>query len=76
VLGSLLRGTLSGVDAGTPLAAAVNGRIAAVGRSFSASDGMRFSLLVPPGRLRTGPNHVELFEVLGHRRLRLQRLGR
>ncbi len=76
VLGSLLRGTLGGVDAGQPLAAAVNGRIAAVGRSFSASDGVRFSLLVPPERLREGANRVSIYRVVGRgSRLRLQRLG-
>ena len=75
VLASLLRGSLSGVGAGTPLAAAVDGRIAAVGRSFSATDGMRFSLLVPPGRLRRGDNAVELYRVLPGPRLSLQRLA-
>jgi hypothetical protein len=76
VLASLLRGTLDGVPAGTPLAAGVNGRIAAVGRSFAASDGMRFSLLVPPGRLRDGLNRVDIYRVVGGgKRLRLQRLG-
>ena len=76
VLASLLRGTLDGVGAGEPLAAAVNGRIAAVGRSFSASDGMRFSLLVPPARLRKGGNRVSIYRVVGRgSRLQMQRLG-
>ena len=77
VLASLVRGTLSGVGPGTALAAAVNGRIAAVGRSFAANDGDRFSLLAPPGRFREGPNQVELYRVLrAGARTRLQRLGR
>ena len=76
VLASLLRGTLDGVGEGEPLAAAVNGRIAAVGRSFSASDGTRFSLLVPPERLRKGVNRVSIYRVVGRgSRLRMQRLG-
>lgn len=76
VLASLLRGTLDGVSAGQPLAAGVNGRIAAVGQSFSANDGMRFSLLVPPERLREGANRVSIYRVVGRgSRLRLQRLG-
>jgi hypothetical protein len=76
VLASLLRGTLDGVGAGEPLAAAVNGRIAAVGRSFAANDGTRFSLLVPPGRLRAGANRVDIYRVAGRaNRLRTQRLG-
>jgi hypothetical protein len=76
VLASLLRGTLDGVGAGEPLAAAVNGRIAAVGRSFAASDGTRFSLLVPPRRLRAGANRADIYRVAGRaNRLRIQRLG-
>ena len=56
------------------LALAVNGRIAAVGRSFrlrgSATD--RFSLLVPETDLRAGLNDAALFIVQGDRLLRLE----
>ncbi len=77
VLASLLRGMLDGGRPGEALAAAVNGRVAAVGRSFAATDGDRFSLLVPPGRLRRGANRVELYRVRGSgARARLQELSR
>jgi sulfatase-like protein len=54
------------------LAVAVNGRIAAVGRSFHL-DGRRsefFSLIVPESSLRRGRNSVELLEVRPGGRLR------
>ena len=48
------------------LAAAVNGRIEAVGRSFRLRESDRewFSLIVPESSLRRGRNRVELLEVL------------
>lgn len=55
------------LGAGRPrdLAVAVNGRIAAVGRSFrpTGSTGMEFSLLVPESSFRDGFNDVRLYEV-------------
>ena len=76
VLASLLRGTIEGGEPGEALAAAVNGRIAAVGPSFAAQGSERFSLLVPPRHFRPGTNRVELYRVLGAGpRLRVQPLG-
>ena len=50
----------------------VNGRIAAVGRSFHLNDGAEhFALNVPEESLREGRNRVELFEVVAAERLRL-----
>jgi hypothetical protein len=73
---SLLRGAISGSEPGEALAAAVNGRIAAVGRSFSEVGSVRYSLLVPPRFLREGTNAVEIHRVLGSgSSIRLQRLG-
>ncbi len=58
--------------AGRELALALNGRIAAVGRSFHLNDGAEhFALNVPEESLREGRNRVELFEVVGAERLRL-----
>ena len=59
--------------AGLSLAAGVNGRIVAVGRSYWVSDKLRFSMLVPPSSLRPGRNVVEVFAVA---RGRLYRVGR
>jgi Sulfatase len=76
VLASLLRGSISGARPGEALAAAVNGRIGAVGTSFADPTGVHFSLLVPPHFLRRGVNRVELYRVLGSgSALRLQSLG-
>ena len=53
------------------LAVAVNGRIAAVGRSFKPVGGLglRFSLVVPETAFRDGFNDVRLYEVAGGSRL-------
>lgn len=76
VLASLLRGALSGAEPGEALAAAVSGRIAAVGRSFSAAGSVRYSLLIPPRYFRDGANRVEVYRVRGGgSAIRLQRLG-
>jgi sulfatase-like protein len=76
VLASLQRGDISGGDPGEALTAVVNGRIAAVGRSFAAAGSVRYSLLVPPRFLRRGANRVAIYRVLGSGpAIRLQRLG-
>jgi hypothetical protein len=55
------------------LAVAVNGEIAAVGRSFRLAGPARdsFAFMVPEEALRDGRNTIEVFEVVGGRRLRL-----
>ena len=76
VLASLLRGTISNGDPGEPLAVAINGRLAAVGRSFSSAGSEAYSLLIPPHYLRSGANRAEVYRVLGSgSSIRLQRLG-
>jgi hypothetical protein len=65
-------GWLDGTDSGgRDLAVAVNGRIAAAGRSFKpiGSTGMEFSLMVPQSAFRQGFNDVRLYQVLGGRSL-------
>jgi hypothetical protein len=69
ILPTRVTGRLSGGAPGQErdLAVAVNGRIAAVGRSFHL-DGQStefFSLLVPETALRRGPNDVRLVAVPG-----------
>jgi hypothetical protein len=59
------------------LAVAVNGRIAAVGRSFrlTNSPGEHFAFMVPEETLGEGHNTVEVFEVVGRGSLRLVARG-
>jgi hypothetical protein len=76
VLVSLLRGTISGGDPGEALAAAVNGRVAAVGRSFESAGSIRYSMLIHPRFFRPGRNRVDIYRVLGARSaVELKRLG-
>jgi hypothetical protein len=64
---TLVTGELTGDVPGAErdLAIAVDGRIAAVGRSFHLvrPEHEYFSLLMPESALRTGANRLELFEV-------------
>jgi Sulfatase len=72
---SLLRGSIAGADPGEALAVAVNGTIAAVGRSFEEGGETRFSILVPPRHFDSGPNRVAVYRVLGGGAARLESLG-
>jgi hypothetical protein len=74
----LLPTQIAGLIRGGPggprdLAVAVNGTIAAVGRSFRLAGraSESFAFMVPEDALRDGHNRVEVFEVVGGRRLRL-----
>ncbi|MBA2537165.1 MAG: sulfatase-like hydrolase/transferase [Actinobacteria bacterium] len=59
------------------IAVAVNGRIAAVTRTFQNSGKLRFAALAPEAAFRDGANEVEVFVVSSQgTRLRLERLGR
>jgi sulfatase-like protein len=60
-------GTLSGVQAGQPLALALNGKIAAVSVAYRNPGGgpVRFSLLAGEDAFRTGPNAVRVFVLSG-----------
>jgi len=73
VIPTLVTGELAGAAPGDTrdLALAVNGRIAAVGRSFHLvhPDHEYFSLLLPERALHAGANRLELFEVRGERAL-------
>jgi len=63
---SPLSGTVSGVDPGTWLAVAVNGRIAAVCKAYRHGEGpVRFSALAPESAFRTGANDVVFFRIEG-----------
>ena len=62
-----------GSDRPRDLALAVNGEVAAVGRSFQLAGrpAESFAFMVPEDALRDGHNTVEVFEVVGGKRLRL-----
>jgi hypothetical protein len=71
-------GRLQGVPAGRDVAVAVNGRIAAVTRSFHLATGGEtlFAGMVPGSSFRTGRNRVELFELRrAGAKVKLRRLG-
>ena len=74
ILPTQITGLLQG-GPGSPrdLAVAVNGQIAAVGRSFRLAGraSESFAFMVPEAALREGSNSVEVFEVVGGSRLRL-----
>jgi hypothetical protein len=73
VIPTLVTGELIGGSPGRvrDVALSVNGRIAAVGRSFHLArpDHEFFSLLMPESALHAGTNRLELFEVRGERAL-------
>jgi len=57
------RGRLSGVGANVPLAVSVNGRIAAVGQSYTDKGKVLYSILIPRSALRPGENAISLFAI-------------
>jgi Sulfatase len=62
---ALVRGEISGdVAADEPLAVAVNGRIAAVARSYEIGGGTYVSAIVPPRAFRAGANEVVVMRVI------------
>jgi hypothetical protein len=65
VLQIYLTGSTSGLAAKAPLAAAVNGRIVAVGESFDTPRGVQFGIILPPATLRGTSARVQLFTVSG-----------
>jgi hypothetical protein len=75
--GLLQRGTVKFLKEGRPLAASINGRIEAVGRTFDdgLGRGTGYSILLPPNSLAAGYNRLELFLVMNNGR-KLQLLYR
>lgn len=63
VLQIYLIGDLTGLAPKTPLAAAVDGRIVAVGESFNTAAGLEFGIVLPPASLSGKHARVELFAV-------------
>ncbi|MDP4921382.1 MAG: sulfatase-like hydrolase/transferase [Solirubrobacteraceae bacterium] len=65
VLQIYLAGSIDGAPAQTPLAAAVNGKIVAVGQTFDTVSGVRFAIILPPESLKGSKVRVQLFSVSG-----------
>ncbi|MDP4603006.1 MAG: sulfatase-like hydrolase/transferase [Solirubrobacteraceae bacterium] len=65
VLQIYLAGSIDGAPAQTPLAAAVNGKIVAVGQTFDTLSGVRFAIILPPESLKGSKVRVQLFSVSG-----------
>ena len=63
---AFVTGVLSGpAHGGEEVAVAVNGRVAAVTRSYRAGTEVRMGVVVPPSVFREGANRVEAFAVSG-----------
>jgi len=58
-------GNTSGLAPGTPLAAAVNGKIVAVGEAYDTASGGAFGIVLPPESLRGSSAKVSLYSVSG-----------
>jgi hypothetical protein len=60
-----LAGSISGIGVGTPLAVALNGRVAAVGWSAQLTGDTRtfFSFMVPPDAFKQGRNTAQVYEI-------------
>ena len=58
-----MTGDVEDVPAGTPLAVAVNGRIAATTRAFRDRGKLQFAALIPPDSLRPGENTITVVRV-------------
>jgi len=65
VLQIYLTGSTSGLAANVPLAAAVDGRIVAVGESFDTPSGVQFGMILPPATLSGTHARVQVFTVSG-----------
>jgi hypothetical protein len=70
VLPSFVAGRTAGLDPGTVLAVAVDGRIEATTRVYEADGRPVYAALVPPSSLAVGTNAISISEVLPGGRLR------
>jgi hypothetical protein len=73
VVPALVSGSLA-APAQEDVAVAVNGRVASIGRTYRAGGETEFIAMVPPSAYRSGPNRVQVLEILPGGRLR--ELGR
>jgi hypothetical protein len=63
---ALVRGEIGGdVGADEPIAVAVNGTVAAVGRTYEIAGGTYVSVIVPPSSFRPGENEIRVIRLSG-----------
>jgi hypothetical protein len=62
---AFVAGTLEGVDPGTLVAIALNGRVVATTRAFLDDGTVRYGAVVPPTALVEGANDVGIYEISG-----------
>ena len=60
-----IAGDLEGIDAGEPLAVALNGRVAATTYSYDGDHGVEFSAMVPPRLIQPGDNELAVLVIEG-----------
>jgi len=60
-----IAGDLEGIDAGEPLAVALNGRVAATTYSYDGDHGVEYSAMVPPALIQAGDNEVAVLAIEG-----------
>ncbi len=60
-----IAGDLEGIDAGEPLAIALNGRVAATTYSYDGDHGVEYSAMVPPALIQAGDNEVAVLAIDG-----------
>ena len=64
-LPALVRGEIEGgVGPDEPIAVAVNGRVAAIGRTYEIAGMTLVSVIVPPSAFRDGPNEVDVARIV------------
>ena len=63
-----IAGTLHGLEAGQPLAVALNGRVAATTYGYEGDRGVEFAAMVPPSRVPPGRNRLALYAIEGSAR--------
>jgi hypothetical protein len=76
VVPAFITGTVGSVPAGSRLAVAVNGRVAALAFPYQSGGQTRFGALVPPDSFVRGENAVGVVMVTGHGRERRYRMLR
>ena len=60
-----IAGDLEGIDAGEPLAIALNGRVAATTYSYDGDHGVEYSAMVPPALIQAGDNEIAVLAIDG-----------
>lgn len=70
IVPSFVTGVVGGVKLNQTLAVAVNGRIAATGRTFKYAGAERFGVMVKPSYFRRGTNRITVYTVSSADRLR------